>query len=35
VRKSQMELLVGPSECKMCLKRKLQDKDVAQELILD
>jgi hypothetical protein len=24
-----------PSECKMALKRRLQDEDIAQELILD
>jgi hypothetical protein len=30
-----MQLVVVYSECKLALKRRLQDKDVAQELILD
>jgi hypothetical protein len=30
-----MQFVVVSSECKMGLKRRLQDKDIAQELILD
>jgi hypothetical protein len=33
--KSETQFIVVPSECKMALKRRLQDEDMAQELILD
>jgi hypothetical protein len=33
--KSKMQLVIVSSECKITLKRKLQEKDIAQELIID
>jgi hypothetical protein len=35
VPKYETQFVVVPSECKMALKRGLQDEDIAQELILD
>jgi hypothetical protein len=35
VPKYKMQLVVIPSECRIALKRRLQDEDIAQELTLD
>jgi hypothetical protein len=35
VPKFDMQVVVAPFECKLGLKRRLADKDIAQELILD
>jgi hypothetical protein len=35
VQKPKTQFVVVPSECKLALKRKIENEDIAQELILD